>query len=137
MDTSNSAKKWSMSPSTEARYKESKIGIKRPKLEAPDAEPRRPKREVPDAEPMFPVPPYRQTPGPISVAQTYLRKLILERWEAEVRACENAKKLELLEIAPGKDLTLIQASLRRLVSERWDAEVKRCEEAKKTSVVPL
>ncbi|KAG2111379.1 hypothetical protein BD769DRAFT_1674372 [Suillus cothurnatus] len=131
MDTSNSAQKQSMSPSTKARYKESKIGIKRPKLEAPDAEPRRPKREVPDAEPMLPVPPYCQTPGPISVAQTYLRKLMLECWAAEVQACKNAKKLQLLEIAPAKDLTPIQASLQRLVSERWEAEVKHCEEAKK------
>ncbi|KAG2138252.1 hypothetical protein BD769DRAFT_1384772 [Suillus cothurnatus] len=133
MDTSNSAQKQSMSPSTEAHYKESKIGIKRPKLEAPDAKPRRPKREVPDAEPMFPVPPYCQTPGPISVAQTYLQKLILERWAAEVQACENAKKLQLLEIAPAKDLTPIQASLQRLVSECWEAEVKHCKEAKKTA----
>ncbi|KAG1872174.1 hypothetical protein F4604DRAFT_1925770 [Suillus subluteus] len=137
MDTSNSAKKRSMSPSTEARYKESKISIKRPKLEVPDAEPRRPKREVPDAEPMIPLPPFRQTPGPISVAQTYLRKLILERWEAEIQACKKEKKLQLLEIVPGTGLTLIQASLQRLVSERWDAEVKRCEEAKRAQLLEL
>jgi hypothetical protein len=71
------------------------------------------------------------------VAQTYLRKLILECWEAEVQACENAKKLQLLEIAPAKDLTTIQASLQRLVSECWEAEVKHCEEAKKVQLLEL
>jgi hypothetical protein len=86
---------------------------------------------------MFPVPPYCQTPGPISVAQTYLQKLILERWAAEVQACENAKKLQLLEIAPAKDLTPIQASLQRLVSECWEAEVKHCKEAKKVQLLEL
>ncbi|KAG1829050.1 hypothetical protein DFJ58DRAFT_848827 [Suillus subalutaceus] len=140
MDTSNSVKKRSMSSFTEACYKD-KDSVKRPKLEAPDAEPnaepRRLKREVPDAEPMFLLPPFRQTPGPISIAQSYLRKLILEHWEAEIKACEQAKKLQLLEIAPGPALTLIQASLRRLVVEHWDAELKRCEEAKQAQMLEL
>ncbi|KAG1847774.1 hypothetical protein C8R48DRAFT_779115 [Suillus tomentosus] len=119
MDTSNSAKKWSMSPSTEARYKESKIGIKRPKLEAPDAEPRRPKREVPDAEPMFPVP--------------HIVKHLAHLCGSDIPAKTHFRALG----GRSKDLTLIQASLRRLVSERWDAEVKRCEEAKKVQLLEL
>ncbi|KAG2108842.1 hypothetical protein BD769DRAFT_1675125 [Suillus cothurnatus] len=72
MDTSNSVKKWSMSPSTKACYKEGKISVKRPKPEVPNAEHRRPKREVPDGELMIPLPPFCQTPGPVSVAQSYL-----------------------------------------------------------------
>ncbi|KAG2106483.1 hypothetical protein BD769DRAFT_1393171 [Suillus cothurnatus] len=137
MDTSNSVKKWSMLPSTEARYKEGKISIKRPKPEVPNAEHRRPKCEVPDGELMIPLPPFHQTPGPVSVAQSYLQNLILERWEAEIHACEKEKKLQLLEIAPGTGLTIIQATLQRLVSERWDAEVKRCEEAKRAQLLEL
>ncbi|KAG2363777.1 hypothetical protein BDR07DRAFT_1483286 [Suillus spraguei] len=70
MNTSNSARKRAMSPSTKATCKDRKIGVKRPKLE--DAEPGIPKREVADAEPMLPLPPFRQTPGPIMVSQTYL-----------------------------------------------------------------
>lgn len=98
----------------------------------------RPKLEEPDTGPMFPRPPFRQTPGPISVSQIYLHKLILERWEAEVKACENAKKLQLIELVPGTGTpSLLQASLRRLVSERWDAEVKRCEEAKRVQLLEL
>ncbi|KAG2029101.1 hypothetical protein BDR03DRAFT_987982 [Suillus americanus] len=81
-------------------------------------------------QPMVPLPPFRQTPGPVLVSQTYLRRLIVERWEAEVKACEKSKQLRLLELAPGPALTIIQASVRRLIIERWDAEVKHCEEAK-------
>lgn len=75
-------------------------------------------------------PPYRQTPGPITASQTYVNKLIVECWEAEVKACEQAKKLKLLEVAPGPAISILQASVRRLVIEHWDAEVKCCEEAK-------
>lgn len=96
-----------------------------------------PLREVRDTEPMSPLPPFRQTPGPVTVSQTYLRRLIVERWEAEVKACEKSKQLRLLEIAPGPGFTIIQASIRRLVIERWDAEVKRCEEAKRAQLLEL
>ncbi|KAG2117746.1 hypothetical protein DEU56DRAFT_918947 [Suillus clintonianus] len=134
MDTSDSAKKRPISPSHEDTSEGRKISAKRPKVKAPGAEPR---HEVPGAEPMFPLPPFRQTPGPISVSQSYLRRLILERWEAEVKACEKAKQLQLLEIAPGPALTLMQASLRRIVIDRWDAELKRCEEAKRVQLLEL
>ena len=99
----------------------------------------RPKVEEPttDAEPMFPLPPFCQTPGPISVSQSYLQRLILERWEAEVKACEKEKTLQLLEIAPGPALPIIQASLQRLVIECWDAEVKHCEKAKQAQLLEL
>ncbi|KAG2100458.1 uncharacterized protein F5147DRAFT_655572 [Suillus discolor] len=107
----------------EAGCEDTKIDVKRPKLERPDAEP------------MFLRPPFRQTPGPVTASQNYIRNLILERWEAEVKACEQAKKLQLLEIAPGPAISILQASIRRLVIERWDVEVKRCEEAKRAQLL--
>jgi len=61
----------------------------------------------------------------------------VERWEAEVKACEKSKQLQLLEIAPGPGFTIIQASIRRLVIERWDAEVKCCKEAKWVQLLEL
>jgi hypothetical protein len=79
---------------------------------------------------MFLCPPFRQTPGPITASQNYIQKLILECWEAEVKACKQAKKLQLLEVAPGPAISILQASIRRLVIEHWDAEVKQCGEAK-------
>jgi hypothetical protein len=82
-------------------------------------------------------PPFRQTPGPITASQNYIQKLILERWEAEVKACEQAKKLQLLEVAPGPAISILQASIRRLVIERWDAEVKRCGEAKRAQLLEV
>ncbi|KAG1815869.1 hypothetical protein EV424DRAFT_1540896 [Suillus variegatus] len=90
MDTSatGSAKKRPVSPSTEATCKDRKIDIKRPKVETPNIELHMPLREVRDTEPMIPLPPFHQTPGPVTVSQTYLRRLIVERWEAEVKACE-------------------------------------------------
>ncbi|KAG1798210.1 uncharacterized protein HD556DRAFT_1440546 [Suillus plorans] len=50
--------------------------------------------EVPET----PTPPYRQTPAPVTVSQSYLRKLVLERWEAEFKCCEEARKAQLLEV---------------------------------------
>jgi hypothetical protein len=52
-----------------------------------------------------------------------------------VKACEQVKKLQLLELAPGPAISILQVSMRRLIIERWDAEVKWCEEAKR--VQPL
>ncbi|KAG2756758.1 hypothetical protein P692DRAFT_20714539, partial [Suillus brevipes Sb2] len=49
---------------------------------------------------------------------------------AEVKACEQAKKLQLLEVAPGTALSILQASIQRLVVEHWDVKVKRCKKAK-------
>lgn len=72
----------------------------RPKVED-HVEPDAGEREVPIEEAMYPLPPFRQTPGPISVSQSYLRRLIIERWDTEIRY-------------------IIQASLQRLVAERWD-----------------
>ncbi|KAG2113769.1 uncharacterized protein F5147DRAFT_759040 [Suillus discolor] len=50
--------------------------------------------EVPET----PTPPYRQTPAPVTVSQSYLRKLVLEHWEAEFKCCEEARKAQLLEV---------------------------------------
>ncbi|KAG1734202.1 uncharacterized protein EDB91DRAFT_1084112 [Suillus paluster] len=136
-----------MSPTAKATCKDEKIGVKRPKLEAPNAEPmyllppfrqcevpdarqrevpdarQREARqcEVPDAEPMYPLPPFRQTPGPISC------------WEAELKACQKAKQLQLLEIVPAGGMP----GHARLVTDRWDAEAKRCEEAKRVQLLEI
>ncbi|KAG1850230.1 hypothetical protein DFJ58DRAFT_729323 [Suillus subalutaceus] len=115
MDTLNLTKKCPNPGHKDAASKDEKMNVKRPKLEATDAEL------------MFPLPPFRQTPGPISVSQSYLHRLIVERWEAEVNACEQAKKQQLSEIAPGPNISILQASLRRIVGKRWDAELKRSE----------
>ncbi|KAG2114469.1 hypothetical protein BD769DRAFT_1673431 [Suillus cothurnatus] len=74
MDTSvtGSVKKCPVSPSTEAICKERKIDIKRPKVETPNIELRVPLHEVCDMEPMIPLLPFCQTPGPVTVSQTYL-----------------------------------------------------------------
>ncbi|KAG1881924.1 hypothetical protein C8R48DRAFT_766903 [Suillus tomentosus] len=128
MNTPDSSKKRPMSQIAgrkEAGCEDTKIDVKRPKLERPDAEP------------MFLRPPFRQTPGPITASQNYIRNLILERWEAEVKACKQAKKLQLLEVAPGPAISILQASIRRLIVERWDAEVKRCEEAKRAQLLEV
>ncbi|KAG1871201.1 hypothetical protein DFJ58DRAFT_722632 [Suillus subalutaceus] len=128
MNTPDSSKKRPMSQIAgrkEAGCEDTKIDVKRPKLERPDAKP------------MFLRPPFRQTPGPVTASQNYIRNLILERWEAEVKACEQAKKLQLLEIAPGPAISILQASIQRLVVERWDAEVKRCEEAKRAQLLEV
>ncbi|KAG2145166.1 hypothetical protein DEU56DRAFT_910289 [Suillus clintonianus] len=110
------------SPAKTATYKNGDVTVKRPKFN----------------EPMYPLPPpFRQTPGPVMVPQSYLQRLILERWEAELKSCEQAKKLQLSEMVPGPALTLLQANLRRLIVERWEAEVRRCEEAKRAQLLEL
>ncbi|KAG0699691.1 hypothetical protein DFH29DRAFT_1081170 [Suillus ampliporus] len=48
--------------------------------------------------PKTPAPPYRQTPAPIMVSQNYIRGLVKQRWDAEVRCCEEARKAQLLEV---------------------------------------
>ncbi|KAG1813045.1 hypothetical protein EV424DRAFT_1349161 [Suillus variegatus] len=93
-----------------ATCKNGDVIVKRPKLN----------------EPMYPLPPpFRQTPSPVMC------------WEAEVKDCEHAKKLQLLEMVPGPALTLLQANLRRLIVERWEAEARRCEEAKWVQLLEL
>ncbi|KAG0696693.1 hypothetical protein DFH29DRAFT_1004361 [Suillus ampliporus] len=141
MDTSTSAKKRLMSAAStdtdsEACYQRPN-SIKRPKVKD-NEEPHAGEREVPIEEAMYPLPPFRQTPGPISVSQSYIRRLIIERWDAEIRYCEKAKKLRQFKMRLGQGrLTIIQASLQRLVAERWDAEAKRCEEAKRAQLLEL
>lgn len=49
--------------------------------------------------PKTPAPPYRrQTPAPIVVSQNYMRSLVEQRWDAEVRYAEAARKAQLLEV---------------------------------------
>jgi len=93
--------------------------------------------ELPMREPMIPLPPFRQTPGPITVSQTYLRKLVLERWEAELKGCQEAKKAQILEIKQGPSTPGPHMDLQRLIAERWEAEIRRCEEARKAQLLEI
>ncbi|KAG2040380.1 hypothetical protein BDR03DRAFT_1007986 [Suillus americanus] len=116
MDTSTSAKKRSMSAAStdtdsEACYQERKNSIKRPKVED-NEEPYAGECEVPIKEDMYLLPPFHQMPGPISVSQSYLRRLIVERWDTKICYCEKAKKLCQFEMGLGQGrFTIIQASL--------------------------
>jgi hypothetical protein len=47
---------------------------------------------------MTPIQPHRQTPAHLVVSQNYMRKLVAERWDAEVRRCEEGRKAQLLEV---------------------------------------
>lgn len=84
---------------------------------------------------LYPLPPYRQTPGPIKTSQTYLRTLVLERWDAEIRRCEEACKAQLLERVQGP--ITHQTLVREMIVVRWNAEKKRCEEARKVQLMEL
>jgi hypothetical protein len=41
---------------------------------------------------------YRQTPAPVTVSQVYLLRLVADRWDAEVKRCEEARKAQVLEV---------------------------------------
>ncbi|KAG0692304.1 hypothetical protein DFH29DRAFT_882684 [Suillus ampliporus] len=94
-------------------------------------------KEVPQGPPEhhFPLQPFRQTPGPIMASQTYLRTLVLERWDAEIRRCDDACKAQLTERVPGP-LTY-QTLIRELIFGRWCAEKQRCQEARKVQLLEL
>ncbi|KAG0692088.1 hypothetical protein DFH29DRAFT_883109 [Suillus ampliporus] len=94
-------------------------------------------KEVPQGPPEhhFPLQPFRQTPGPIMASQTYLRTLVLERWDAEIRRCDDACKAQLTERVPGP-LTY-QTLIRELIIGRWCAEKQRCQEARKVQLLEL
>ncbi|KAG1842939.1 hypothetical protein C8R48DRAFT_780885 [Suillus tomentosus] len=89
----------------------------------------------PPLEILFPLPPFRQTPGPIQASQTYIRTLILERWDVEIRHCEETCKVQLLERI--QDPVTHQAFLRETITQCWSAEKKRCEEARKVQLLEL
>jgi len=83
----------------------------------------------------YPLQPFRQTPGPIVTSQTYLRTLVLERWDAEIRRCEDACKAQLSERVQGP--VTHQSFVRELIVERWKAEKQRCQEARKVQLLEL
>jgi hypothetical protein len=83
----------------------------------------------------FPVQPFRQTPGPITTSQTYLRTLILERWDAEIRRCDDACKVQLCECFQGPMTR--ESFIRELIVGRWNAEKQRCQEAQKVQLLEL
>lgn len=86
-------------------------------------------REAPHApEHHYPLQPYRQTPGPITTSQTYLRTLVLERWD---EAC----KAQLSECIQGP--VTHQTYVRELIVGRWHAEKQRCQEACKVQLLEL
>ncbi|KAG0699297.1 hypothetical protein DFH29DRAFT_1002078 [Suillus ampliporus] len=58
-----------------------------------------PQTPVPSPIPLKPpVQPYRQTPAPLIVSQNYMRRLVTEHWDAELRRCEEARKAQMLEV---------------------------------------
>ncbi|KIK34442.1 hypothetical protein CY34DRAFT_17722 [Suillus luteus UH-Slu-Lm8-n1] len=78
-------------------------------------------REVPAAlEIQFPLAPYRQTPGPIKTSQTYLQTLVLERWDAEIRLCDESCRAQLSEHIQGP--VAHQNLVREMITVRWNAE---------------
>ncbi|KAG1888852.1 hypothetical protein F4604DRAFT_1915916 [Suillus subluteus] len=89
----------------------------------------------PSHEVLYPLPPFRQTPGPIQASQTYLRTLVLECWDAEIRRCHEACKVQLLERMQGP--ATHQAFMREQIAGRWNAEKKWCEEARKVQLLEL
>ncbi|KAG1858901.1 hypothetical protein F4604DRAFT_1930949 [Suillus subluteus] len=89
----------------------------------------------PSHEVLYPLPPFRQTPGPIQASQTYLRTLVLERWDAEIRRCHEACKVQLLERMQGP--ATHQAFMWEQIAGRWNAEKKWCEEARKVQLLEL
>ena len=44
------------------------------------------------------VPPYRQTPAPLTVSQNYIHRLIADYWDAEIKWCEEVRKAHLLKL---------------------------------------
>ncbi|KAG2356419.1 hypothetical protein BDR07DRAFT_1423333, partial [Suillus spraguei] len=48
--------------------------------------------------PQTPVPPYHQTPAPVTVSQMYMYRLIGDCWDAKIKRCKEAKKAHLLEV---------------------------------------
>ncbi|KAG1873945.1 hypothetical protein F4604DRAFT_1925517 [Suillus subluteus] len=83
----------------------------------------------------YPLNPHRQTPGPIPTSQTYLRTLVLECWNAELRHCDEACKAQISERMQGP-LTH-QTYVRELIIGHWNAEKKKCEEARKVQLLEI
>ncbi|KAG1846745.1 hypothetical protein F4604DRAFT_1936254 [Suillus subluteus] len=83
----------------------------------------------------YPLQPFRQTPGPITTSQTYLRTLVLQRWDAEIRHCDDACKVQLSERIQGP--VTHQTFVRELIVGRWSAEKQQCQEAQKVQLLEL
>ncbi|KAG1896503.1 uncharacterized protein F5891DRAFT_1193096 [Suillus fuscotomentosus] len=94
------------------------------------------RREVkPALDIQFPLAPYRQTPGPIKTSQTYLRTLVLERWDAEIRLCDESCRVQLSEHIQGP--AAHQNLVQEMIKVRWNAEKKQCEESCKVQLLEL
>ncbi|KAG1811779.1 uncharacterized protein BJ212DRAFT_1301809 [Suillus subaureus] len=93
-------------------------------------------REVPAAlEIQFPLVPYCQTPGPIKTSQAYLRTLVLERWDAEIRLCEETCRAQLSEHIQGP--VAHQNLVQEMITVHWNVEKRRCEESHKVQLLEL
>ncbi|KAG1723579.1 hypothetical protein EDB19DRAFT_1916045 [Suillus lakei] len=97
--------------------------------------PHTPREVKPALDIQFPLAPYRQTPGPIKTSQTYLRTLVLERWDAEIRLCDESCRAQLSEHIQGP--VAHQNLVREMITVRWNAEKKRCEESCKVQLLEL
>ncbi|KAG1872444.1 hypothetical protein DFJ58DRAFT_836992 [Suillus subalutaceus] len=75
------------------------------------------------------------TPGPITTSQTYLRTLVLQRWDAEIRRCDDACKAQLSEHIQGP--ATHQMFVQELIVGRWSIEKQRCQEARKVQLLEL
>ncbi|KAG1860870.1 hypothetical protein F4604DRAFT_1684343 [Suillus subluteus] len=83
----------------------------------------------------YPLTLHRQNPGPIPTSQTYLQTLVLERWDAELRRCDEACKAQLSECMQGP--ISHQTCVRELIVGHWNAEKKQCEEACKVQLLEI
>ncbi|KAG1770585.1 hypothetical protein EV702DRAFT_1138877 [Suillus placidus] len=80
--------------------------------------PHTPREVKPALDIQFPLPPYRQTPGPIKMSQTYLQTLVLERWDAEIRLCDESCRAQLSEHIQGP--VAHQNLVREVIRVRWN-----------------
>ncbi|KAG1745383.1 uncharacterized protein EDB91DRAFT_1080311 [Suillus paluster] len=76
-----------------------------------------------------------KTPGPITTSQTYLRTLVLEHWDAEIRHCDEACKAQLSDCIQGP--VTHQSYVRELIVRLWNMEKQWCQEACKVQLLEL
>ncbi|KAG0694482.1 hypothetical protein DFH29DRAFT_880695 [Suillus ampliporus] len=67
--------------------------------------------------------------------ETYLRTLVLEHWDTEIRLCDEACKAQLSEHIQGP--VAHQTFVWEMIAGHWNAEKKQCEEAHKVQLLEL
>jgi len=83
----------------------------------------------------YPLQLFCQTPGPITTSQTYLQTLIIEQWDAKLRCCEEACKVQLSEHIWGP--VTHQSYVQELILGCWSTEKQQCQEACKVQLLEL